>query len=465
MAPKRLSLLALLALLCTATACPSSKTSEPKDKSDSKAAATQSDAGSKADAAQEPPAPAPERSNKLACKAQIDTDGKINVDGKPTGLSLKPGTQIKATPYTTASILVAARSNWRSRQVTMDGRLWEVPCQKPQAHSEFFKLDGADFGNSALDRQGQTLYFTSTKGIGALTFESKAHKTVTTPPKLPQKCWDDPDSPRLALDVVVGERVSGNKLIFRRGGPCGQSGAWTAKEMHLIRPLDEKRRELRSPQPVSTVARTADGTLWLGDAGRCTEPGVIDPQSPGVVWRSKDEGESWEQVEVGSKEEKANTAIRVLVADKKARGTLLAMSARCGTAVDKVKGGTLYLTRNGGRSWSPIKMPEGLTTQAPDLGIFAFEVFDDDLRKLRIWPQPNTRWETTDGGRTWKSVPPRPLPRKQSRVTSNDTWTFRATSNGLLRKDVRSKRLKRVFPVRPTPPGSDDSKGSQPDPK
>lgn len=457
---RRTPLLNLLALLSLTTllAC-DQKAPSPSTKTDSTSDTAQSagsaDAGASAkddtqktlpdsDARGDAPAKV-ERSGREACTASIDETGQVSVEGTPTSLKLPPGSALRVHPYSTAEILVAVQPNPQMAGRALDGRLWKVGCAAPHSHALLFKLDKADFGNAATSRDGEQLYFSSPQGIGALALSTLKWTQVTNPPSLKEHCGAGQGVSGRAVDVVSAKRVSGNKLIFQRGGPCGEKGAWVTTEMHLTRPLEPAKRLLKVPQQVSTVAIGADGAIWIGDAGRCDQPGVLDPQTPGALWVSRDDGDAWTQRLIKVGKDAPQTAIRRIYADARGRGQLLAVSARCKVG-DVTRGGTIYQTRNNGRTWTRLNMPEGIESDTDDQGVHALEVVNGDLKRLRLWSSPSARWETEDGGRTWTQAPPRPTPRVSDRVAQNDAWSFRATSSGLLRKDLKTRRLRRVYP-------------------
>ncbi len=404
---------------------------------------------------------APAKAVAPACEATIAPTGEVQIKGKPAGITLaadaegrRGGVRVFASA-TPDVVLVAVQPQWHViGGATPDGKLWEVPCEAPGDKKPFMEVAGADFGNAAQSRDGALLFFTSPQGIGMLDLATRQWQPITDPPEVPKGCQAAQDKPLKSVDVVTSRAVTGNKLVFERGGPCGKGGAWIAQELHLIRPDQPSKREIRAPQPVSAVAIDAGGEVWIGDAGRCDVPGVNDPQTHGVAWVSKDGGQSWEKRPIQEGGKAALTAPRNLFADAKTPGRVLAYTARCALP-DKAIGGSLYQTRDAGKTWKKIALPPEIPATAEGQGLHAVEVAADDLDRIVVWGLPHKRWETADGGKTWNEIGPGRLPRGLSRLAQNDRWIFRVSSNGLLRKDIGSKRLLRVFPPEEAPKGAD----------
>ena len=446
----------LIAWLALATLSPSCQCTEaPAQRGNT--ATEEAPGAEKGSGTEEGPRPAPARQattprpGRRACEVKIDGEGSARVGTEAVGLSVPKGhLGLSVYPWKDGAVLVALKHDWSGSNTDEEpeGKVWEVPCERPADKRVFVEVEGADFGHGAMAHRAGVLYFTSKEGVAALDLESKKWRGVTSPPQLPRSCWKSAAAPRRAMDIVATGKVSGKKLVFHRGGPCGARGAWTLSEHHLIDPLGTKDRRLRRPRPVSAVALDKSGAVWLGDAGRCDVPGVVDTQTPGVVFVSEDQGQKWSQRRVKAKGRDATTAIKTIITDPEEVGSLLVLTARCSTPTGPT-GGAVYRSDNAGRSWSRLKLPAQLSE-----GAHAVDVVGKGLDHLLVWGGSTQRHETKNGGLSWEKLSPGRSPQSQGRLVKNAEWIFRTSSNGLVRKDVKTKRLERCFPPKESAEGS-----------
>ncbi|MGM0576695.1 MAG: WD40/YVTN/BNR-like repeat-containing protein [Myxococcota bacterium] len=329
-----------------------------------------------------------------------------------------------------------------------DDVLWRVTCRPDPRATVLVTRPGASFGWAALDPGGRLLYFTDEAGVSALDTDTRRIRTVTEAPRVPEDCWAAARGGErpLAEDRVVGYDASRRELIVHRGGACGYEGDRVAREIRVRHPSDPSRREIRTPHPVATVAVDARGRLWLGDAGRCDEPGVTDPSTPGVTWRSDDGGDTWTRVPVRASEHPMVTAAAAVFADPGRPGSLIVYSALCESR-GAILGGSVYLSHDGGRAWRLLDLPEALRDSPASVGqgLAGAAMPGRGADTLVVWSEAGDAWVTPDEGVTWLphsgDVPPMP-----SEEVVLDGVRFRPTDEGLLR--VRGDEAERVFPGR-----------------
>ena len=200
----------------------------------------------------------------------------------------------------------------------------------------------------------------------------------------------------------------------------------------------------------SLVGDKAD-TLWLGDAGRCDEPGVHDPSTSGAVWRSTDGAATWAQVAVvDPKSGRMVTAVQSVWTDLTRPGHVLVHGARCRSSASQ-RGGSVYRSRDGGVTWSQLVIPR--IVEPADVGQNVLGVLpkEGDLDRLFIWTQQGI-FRTRNAGETWFPVAddaddhPGPAPVEPPRYAQIGGYIYRATPDGLVRRERATRRIDRMFP-------------------
>jgi len=393
----------------------------------------------------------------LACVPSTSEMGELLIDGRPTGKLVGDGpVKVIGWPDSTKSILVAVVHDYlRPWPAAAGGELLRVGCGAPATVEVFTTREGADFGNARLDGTVGMLYFTDANGVGALNLRSGEVLAVTRAPTVASDCWQyDAGTPIRLRDVVV-DLVDGSTLVVHRGGPCGFEGDWVSQELRFTLLGLAAAPEPSQPHPVSTVVASEGGRVWLGDAGRCDEPGVRDLQTEGSVWRSEDDGNTWRRLSVRDDAHRMHTAAAQILVDPNDAGRVLVRSAVCNSAAAQ-QGGFLFLTRDDGATWQRMELPEAVVEggQAGH-GIRAVS-HEGSLDRLTLWTADGRAFRSDDAGATWRELPPSepPAPANEARSAR---YSFEATSDGLLRRqlllpDDASDDLRkptRVFPQDP----------------
>jgi hypothetical protein len=328
-----------------------------------------------------------------------------------------------------------------------------VDCDAAQPFSPFLTLEGADFGWSAPSADGRTLYF-SRGGIVALDVQSKQMTELTNPRVLPppQPCWIE-DAPVSDLAVELLDR---DTLLVYRGAGCGFESDWEARQVALdLRPGSAT--IVRPLHPIAAVAMDGQGRVWMGDGLTCESPGVVDPAARGAVWRSLDEGESFERTELVPKGAYYGppTPVAQIVVGADAGDVLLRTRVCSGGGIG-LYGGNVFATRDGGATWSKIASPPDRPDEGAGDRLGTVQAVDGSTRHLRVASTAladsngTTTWETQDGGATWTGAGTRKPRVDESGPTSarSSLHTFRATRDGLVRERKGAGAPELVFPKR-----------------
>ena len=389
-----------------------------------------------------------------ACRAELTKTKGIVVAGHATGIRSPRGPHdpcltVRTWAHTKDSVLVAFKPCWkRSFGAKPDGKIYSVSCKPGAKPKVFYALAGADFGNAALNRDGGHLFFTGPRGVMSLDLRTakKAH-AVTKAPKKPTDC--DPDAavkPAVGWmrDVVTGLSADGRSLFFERGGPCGYEGDWVSTLMEIDN-VESQVPAIAPLHPVASIARDPLGALWLGDFGYCEEVGLFMPGTKEHVWRSTDRGVTWHKVRVHQGEHEMSYGAQAIHADTKRSGHLLVHGGFCPSRPVTL-GGSVFVTRDGGSSWSLLPLPPGYEPDtAVGQGFDAVQMPSGDIDHVVVWFAGGTkRMETHDGGKTYRSLEPAPLPPSPARRAAARGFTLDATSRGLIRTENGKKT--RVFP-------------------
>jgi hypothetical protein len=308
--------------------------------------------------------------------------------------------------------------------------LWGVACASGAAET-FAHMEAADFGHAALSADRKTLFFSGPDGVFALDLASRQARRLTTAASAQCLKANFP-----AVDVVVGLDRNG-AVDFERG--CGYEFEWHASAMVLHDPGLPRMRVASKPSPprpaAVAVAIGAGGWIWLAD-GRCDDRAAL-----GRVTVSSDEGQHWRAIQIKMW---APQPVRYLIGDATRPGSALVFTASCGSDAH-LDPAWVYLTEDGGNSFSPIGVPPGIA--ADDRGgpaseqdpIQAVVAPDGKFSQLILYGQSTEvlgnqlgHWMSHDRGRTWEVLPPVTAPPRLNPAEA----ALPASGNGVsIRKD------------------------------
>ena len=394
---------------------------------------------------------APKRAPQVpTCSPTVGDEGEVTVAGLSVGLKVPTPDTLVTLGAGAGRILLARRATSPGPPATAEGRLYEAHCAGMPPPRLALERPGADFGSAVEAPDGRALYFTDATGAWALPLGDRqlTPTRLTTPPALDEGCWRAGDEAARAArrDVVRAVDPDTGALLLERGAPCGYGGTWVSTPVWLMDPADPANSPLVPVHQASTVAADAAGRLWLGDAGRCHEPGPRDDQTPGAIFRSDDAGVSWRRVPVVAVDAAMSTPAAVIRADAKRKGYLVVLSARC-TSAAGTYGGQLYATRDSGATWQRLVLPReaGLPSEeGPSFTDVARVAGSVD--RLHVWGEGDQVWRTNSSGLRWKrgvaDVPPAP-PRDMAKLGGA---IFQATPRGLVRVAADGKETV-VFPT------------------
>lgn len=380
------------------------------------------------------------RTSRPACKVElVATDPslwevriRVGTSELSLGTSNTLAQELVVYPAGPDAVLVAYASS-NEHGPSGGPKLWRVTCTSPRAEV-FACMQDADFGHSALSPDKRTLLFTGLDGIFSLDLQTRTTRRLTQAPPLAH--CDLNDQP-FAQDVV-GRFIDRHTLTFQRGGPCGYEAEWEADEMLLRNPGTARAVVEPAPRPpFPSVAIDASGGFWLAD-GLCK-----DRETYGRILFSADHGDHWRKIPVKTREEQP---MRQVIADRQQPGSILVFSYACDSGAH-MDPGWIYVTHDGGKAFYPIAVPAGIREREGDGPaseqdpLQAITAPDGRIAHLILFgyrgglPDDTLdRWESTDAGRTWKSVaavkaaPPPPPP-----TATFGEWTLTIRKDGLYR--------------------------------
>ena len=388
---------------------------------------------------------------KPACLPSLQ-EGQLFVDGTAINISVDSERDYQVFPFDPDHILVGKKHPWRIHNLDAPkGILWSVPCKAPQKTEIFYQRVESDFGNAALSSSGHVLFFTSKAGIQRLFLSTKTVEPVIDSPPVSELCWThaEKEYPQSMVDIVLGLNRNKGLLSFERGSFCGLSATWISRMWQLsIENVNPEVPTIRSPHPFTTLTEDASGQLWAGDGARCNQPGVIDKQTPGFVFVSRNGGVDWEAIQIQYGQATAHTAARSIRADHDRPGHVVVHGVQCTNPLGTY-GGLLYMTRDAGKSWRriPVSMKAGDPSDG-GTAVVDFDLISGSIDRLRVWNQKGETFETNNTGRKWVSVKKRPHPKLQDTVLT-DIGRWRTSSDGLELKSGSKKAVFR-FPSQPT---------------
>jgi hypothetical protein len=356
---------------------------------------------------------------------------RVNVAGRPlvlTPFDNDSPEALRVYPDGPDAVLVAYVGHTQNTPYG-SATLWRVACASGAAEI-FAHMEAADFGHAALSADRKTLFFSGPDGVFALDLASRQSRRLTTAASV--QCLKADFS---AVDVVVGLDRNG-AVEFERG--CGYEYQWHAIAMVLHDPGLPGMRVASKPSPPRPVAVAvaigAGGWIWLAD-GRCGD------RTMGRVTVSSDGGQHWRAIQIKML---VPQPVQYLIGDAERPGSALVFTASCGSDAH-VDPAWIYLTEDGGNSFSPIAVPPGIA--ADDQGrpaseqdpIQAVVAPDGTFSQLILYGESTKvlgnqvgHWMSHDHGRTWEVLPPVAAPPQLNPAEA----ALPASGNGVsIRKD------------------------------
>lgn len=388
----------------------------------------------------------------LACEPKLETaeiDGatessierptpvKVKVAGRVFVLEKENGERtesLKIYPADAGSVFVAiVYAGSAQREPRGSDSLWRVPCAAGGNATIVAHAAGADFGHSALIRDGRKLFYTGADGIFVLDLGTQKSRRVTKAAfaVCTQEQFD-------AIDVVR-ELSPNGALLFDRG--CYYEWDWHGQGMRLRHPESRKPVVERAPRPsLPAVSVDAGGGIWLSD-GWCEDRSTYQR-----LLHSADLGGHWNVVRV---EPVGDQIIREIIADAKNSKALLVFTGSClSSSTPHTEPGWIYVTEDRGATFRAIGIPPGISDE---LGhgplyeadpLYAIVAQQGLLANLILYGDSSDRtsdtigrWTSHDLGRTWKKLPPEKmsieaLPKSSSDAAFGD-WTVSIQPDGL----------------------------------
>ena len=395
-----------------------------------------------------------------ACNPIIDIEGRVVVGGRATTWTVPtttPTPRLKVFGWNDDQVLVALKTHWIANPMAKsDGLLAALTC-RTGIRNEVYREPGADLGHAVVATGGEHLYFSGATGLSLLDLRTSKAVVITTTPAFKANCWaQQNDMQGLMRDLPEAVSRSGNILTFQRGGPCGFQGTWVSEELEVRGEAgtvlgQQEDVLIEQPHVVSTVVAGGGETIWLGDAGRCDEPGVRDPATRGQIWRSTDAAKTWQKIKVSDpKYGDMATAARGIWTDLHNPGHLLVLSNLCKSPAGR-QGGSLFRSVDNGESWTRIRAPRIIESADVGQNIQGAMPRDGDLNRLYIWTSRGVL-RTPNFGDEWFRISSRapgypgkaaPLPPRYVQIGG---YIFRATRDGLVRREHATRKLDRVFP-------------------
>ena len=243
--------------------------------------------------------------------------------------------------------------------------------------------------------------------------------TAAQPPRRQRPEWDRDHDRDHDKDREPGERPFDEPMQFAKFNAMKRlaPGATTLPVDRYITALEHNSN---MPQYSSALGVTLPPTgvagpdntavsswtyLGPGNIGGRVRGLVIDPTTPttmyaagvaGGVWKTTDGGGSWTSVG-GSL---ANLAVNSLAMDPKSPGTIYAGTGEGYFNIDAVRGAGIFVTNNGGNSWSPL----GNTANDSDF-YFVNKLVVSPVNSSRIYAATRSGvFQSTNGGTSWTQV-------------------------------------------------------------
>jgi hypothetical protein len=357
--------------------------------------------------------PAPQRAN---CEVWYDDELNAFRLGKDRITTPRRGLGISSDSYMAAVIanhrlaggrlLVGFGVGFNSMGAKASPILWTFDCANPKAPPiEVLTRPGADFGHSVLERDGSSLLFSDRTGLARLRLSDLAVETLITRPAIPADCRDQNADPHAAEgQSIFPQALSEDGLVVYMGARCGFEGDFDTIPYVVADPAKTRVDDFMRRHPVAALARGTDGTLWLGDAGRC-DGGVQDNASGDTVWRSTDDGRTWTPLTLGLDSGSGEHPVAEILVDAEDPNKIAVRTATCQGGGGEVAGGSIAITLDGGRKWrkadgkraesggGPVVFAQRLWSPSGKLDHLIAAVEGNEGLEIR---------ESRDLGRTWK---------------------------------------------------------------
>jgi hypothetical protein len=321
--------------------------------------------------------------------------------------------------------------------------LWEIDCDAPKKRS-FLAIEGANFGASAMTRDGKTLYFSGPTYVRALDVATKTVRVVSKPGKS-SGCWvaPSPEEGYQLVDTVIGLDELDDVLVVSRGGPCGFEGDYEGTTMLVDHPAAP--RGERQARPTTSIAVDAGGGWWVA--------------SDRALWWTGDGGVTWRKAALpdGGEYAPPSGGPGAILPDPRRPGHVVVQTVVT-YGYGPSSGGHLYRTGDAGVAWEAVPLPDDLHRPHESVDL-AVEV-KSSTEHLVVWGRASdaatesetldVAWETTDGGATWKRVPP-PHPAVVQSGVKLEAKTakgvvLKTSRDGLLVTEPGAARPRRIYP-------------------
>jgi photosystem II stability/assembly factor-like uncharacterized protein len=167
------------------------------------------------------------------------------------------------------------------------------------------------------------------------------------------------------------------------------------------------------PQSIGAVAVDSQGVVWAG-TGEVDHGGGSAYYGKGI-YKSTDDGATWTNMGL----EDGDTIGQIVIDPRDDNRVFVAVM---GALHDTLPTRGLFLTEDGGASWTRVIVPESTSTGAIDVTInktnpdIMLATTWDKIRdeKSRIFGPHAYLYRSTDGGRTWANVHNAPLPQSET---------------------------------------------------